>query len=209
MKGEILTKEELKIVKLFANNLFNSYTILDIMHKIDKNSYNWIFIAVNKLSRMGIIKIEVKGKSNICSLNIDNQLSLAYLSIIEKLKISDKLPLRNIYELIDSIPFSYFTFIVAGSYANGNFTKKSDLDIAVIAENKEDSKKIFSILKNKGDLMIPQVHPYAFTKEEFLKMLLDREENYGKEIFRNHIIVFGAENYYLILREAIKNGFKG
>ena len=147
MRTEILTKEELKIVKLFENNLFNSYTIRDVMYKIGKNSYNWIFIAISKLSKFGIINIEVKGKSNICSLNLDNQLTLTYLSIIEKLKISDKLPLRNIYELINSVPFSYFTFIITGSYAEGNFTKKSDLDVVIIVENKEDSKKIFSILK--------------------------------------------------------------
>ena len=110
---------------------------------------------------------------------------------------------------LDSIPLSYFTFIVAGSYAAGKATTKSDLDIVILVEDGIDTKKILTVLKNKGELMIPEVHPYVFTKSEFLQMLLSDEENYGKLVFGNHIIVFGTENYYLIVKEAIKNGFKG
>ena len=99
--------------------------------------------------------------------------------------------------------------MVAGSYAAGKATKKSDLDVVVLVEDGTETKKILAILKNKGELMIPEVHPYVFTKTEFLKMLLNDEENYGKFVFKNRVILFGAENYYLIIREAIKNGFRG
>jgi len=209
MEKNILTKEELKIIELFRKDLFKDYTIREIMNKLRKKSYNWIFTAVNKLKAYGIINIETKGKSNICSLNLNSFLTLDYLSLLEKARITNKLPIKNIYELIDSIPAFYFTFIVTGSYAEGKENKKSDLDIVVLLENKEDSKKIFPILKNKGELMIPPAHIYIFTKEEFLKMLLEKEQNYGKLIFKNKIIIFGAENYYFIINEAIKNGFKG
>jgi hypothetical protein len=83
------------------------------------------------------------------------------------------------------------------------------MDIVILVENKEDSKKVFTILKNEGELMVPPAHIYVFTKNEFLKMLLEKEKNYGKLIFEKRVIIFGAENYYLILREAIENGFKG
>ena len=206
---EILTKEELKIIDLFRRNLFGGYTIREIMRKINKKSYNWVFIAVKKLNSFGIVNLNAKGGSNICSINFNNPLTLNYLALTESLIVSKKLPIKNILELVDSIPVAYFTFLITGSYAEGKATKESDLDVVVLVENKEDSKKVFTILKNKGELMIPKVHVYVFTKEEFLKMLLEKEENYGKFIFENRIIIFGAENYYLILKEAIKNGFKG
>ncbi|KHO54317.1 MAG: Protein containing Nucleotidyltransferase protein [archaeon GW2011_AR19] len=209
IEKNMLTKEELKIIGLFRNNLFNEYTIREIMKKIRKKSYSWVFNAVNKLNNQGIINIKIKGKSSICSINLDNQWALIYLSILEKARITNKLPARNIFELMKSIPAVYFTFIVAGSYAEGKANKKSDVDVVILLENKEDSKKVFTILKNKGELMIPPAHIYVFTKEEFLKMLLEKEQNYGKQIFKNRIIIFGAENYYLILKEAIENGFKG
>jgi len=206
---EILTKEELKIIEFFRKNLYNSYTIRDVMKKIDKNSYSWVFHAINKLNKIGIINVESKGNSKICTINLNCRLTLTYLSLLEKLRISKKIPIENILELIEAIPIVYFTFIITGSYAEGKATKKSDLDIVVLVENKEDSKKVFAILKNKGELMIPKVHVYVFTKKEFLEMLLNKEQNYAKLILEKNIIISGVENYYLILRQAIENGFKG
>lgn len=205
----MLTKEEIKILQLFRENLSAQYTIREIMKKLHKNSYNWVFKAIQKLKGLGIINLQSKGKATLCSLNLDNVITLGYLSLLEKLSISNKLPVKNIYELINVIPLSYFTFIVTGSYAEGKATNRSDLDIVVIVESDGDTKKIFSILKNKGDLMIPKIHAYVFSKNEFLSMLLDKEENYGKFIFKNHITFFGAENYYHIIKEARDNGFKG
>jgi predicted nucleotidyltransferase len=209
VKYQIITKEDLNIMELFRNNLFGEYTIREIMKKINKKSYNWVFRAVDKFKKMGIIKLKTQGASNICSVNLDSQLTLIYFSLLEKLNIPKKLPMKNISELMNSIPVSYFTFIIAGSYANGKATKKSDLDIVVLLENKEDSKRVFTILKNKGELMVPPAHIYVFSKDEFLKMLLNKEQNYAKFIFKNKVLIFGAENYYLIINEAIENGFKG
>ena len=205
---ETLTKEELKIVELFRKNLWGSYTIKEVMRNINKKSYNWVFHKINKLNKIGIVSIESKGNLRICTINLNCPLTLTYFSLLEKLRINKKIPLENILELIESIPLTYFTFMITGSYAEGKATKKSDLDIVVLVENKEDSKKVFAILKNNGEIMIPKVHVYVFTKEEFLKMLLNNEQNYAKLILENNLIVFGAENYYLILKQAIKNGFK-
>ena len=38
-------------------------------------------------------------------------------------------------------------------------------------------------------------------------MLLDEKHNYGKEIVKNSLIFYGAEAYYKIMFEAMKNGF--
>jgi predicted nucleotidyltransferase len=207
---ETLTREEIRVIGLFRKDLLRSYTIREIMKKLSKKSYNWTFRAVEKLKSRGILTSVKRGYSNLCSINLDNLVSLAYLSLIEGLEAnSKKLPVKNIYELINFIPLSYFTFIVTGSYASGKATEKSDMDVVVLVENKSDTQKILTMLKNKGELMIPEAHPYVFTKTEFLNMLLAKEENYGKLIIKNRIIFFGSENYYSILKEAIKNGFKG
>jgi len=150
------------------------------------------------------------GKSYLCSINLDNNLTLIYFSLLEELVVnSRKLPKKNISDIINAIPLHYFTFIISGSYATKKATKRSDLDVVILIEDGVDTKKILTILKNKGELMVPEIHPYVFTKSEFLQMLLSDEENYGKMIYKNKLIIFGAENYYLIIKEAIKNGFKG
>ncbi|MEM3127287.1 MAG: hypothetical protein QW331_04450 [Candidatus Woesearchaeota archaeon] len=57
--------------------------------------------------------------------------------------------------------------------------------------------------------MIPALHSYVFTEEEFLEMLINKEENYGKEIFRKHLILTGTQNFYKIVKEAKLHGFSG
>ncbi len=206
----MLTREESRIINIYRKDLFRSYAIREIMKKLLKKSYSWTFSAVKKLHKKGIIRVEKKGKSNLCSINLNNNLTLIYLSLLEQLDARlRRLPKENISKLLNAIPLAYFSFLTAGSYASGKATKKSDLDVVVLVEDKSNTKEILTILKNKGELMIPEVHPYVFTKSEFLQMLLNDEENYGKMIFRNRLIIFGAENYYLIIKEAIKNGFKG
>ena len=64
-------------------------------------------------------------------------------------------------------------------------------------------------LKNKGDLSILSVHPYIFTEDQFYEMLVNDEENYGKEVARKNIIVSGGEAFYKILFKAVEHGFKG
>ena len=56
VKTLIITKEELKIVELFNNNLFGEYTIRVDYEKINKKSYNWIFRAVDKLKKWELLK---------------------------------------------------------------------------------------------------------------------------------------------------------
>ena len=55
----------------------------------------------------------------------------------------------------------------------------------------------------------PEAQPYVFTKKQYVQMLLSDEMNYGKLSYENHILVYGAHNYYKIIEEAIHHGFRG
>jgi hypothetical protein len=57
-------------------------------------------------------------------------------------------------------------------------------------------------------LFVPEMHIYVFTKKDFIDMLVDKKENYGKEIFRNNILIKNPQLYYELIFEAIDNGFK-
>jgi predicted nucleotidyltransferase len=207
---ETLTKEEWKIIELFRKDILKECTIPEIMRDLGKTSYSWAFNSVKKLRDWELLKSKRNGHSDTYSFNLDDISAISHLSFIEELIAKNsKLPHKNMDELIKEIPLAYFTFIISGSYANGQATKKSDLDIVLIIENGLDTKKILNLLKNKGGIMLPEIHPYVFTRDEFLNMLLSKEENYGKMIFRNKLILFGAQNYYLILKEAIEHGFRG
>lgn len=205
----MLTKENSKLIIELSKKISESYPISELAKKTQKKSYSWVFNLIKKYQKEDVIVIEKRGKINFCKLNLENPLTFNYLAIAESFNFKNrKLPFKEIEKVFNLIPISYFTLLITGSYAKGNATSKSDLDIVVIVDDKINEKEISNILLQKGELMIPKVHPYVFRKSDFLEMLLNKEVNYGKLMVKNKIIVFGAENYYLILKEAVENGFK-
>ncbi|MBI5061533.1 MAG: nucleotidyltransferase domain-containing protein [Candidatus Aenigmarchaeota archaeon] len=206
----MLTKESSKIVELLGRNPAEHHQIARLGKLIGKKSYSWIFNQVKRLEKEGIVILEKKGMANFCSLNFENPLTFEYLSYAEAMKLkSQKLPTREIKKIFNLMPEKYFTLIITGSYAKGGAEKDSDLDTVVVVNEKKAVKETLNVLLEKGGLMIPKIHPYVFTKTEFLRMLLSKEANYVKLAERNRIIVFGAANYYLMLKEAIAHGFNG
>jgi hypothetical protein len=79
----------------------------------------------------------------------------------------------------------------------------------VVIEKKERRMSLLNLLNMEGELMFPPLHPYVFTRQEFFEMLVNKEENYGKEIIRKHLALSGAESYYMILRDAMNYGLRG
>lgn len=206
----MLTREGAKIVEVLGRKPAECYQIAKLGKLAGKKSYSWTFNQIKNLHKEGILIMEKKGMANFCSLNLENPLTFECLSYAEAIKFRNKkLPFEEIKEIFNLIPEKYFTLIITGSYANGTARKESDLDIVVIADEKANTKEILNILLEKGNLMLPKIHPYVFRKTEFLGMLLSKEANYGKLVERNRIIAFGAANYYLILKEAIEHGFDG
>lgn len=201
----MLTEKELRIINLFRKRLFETFTISGISKILKTTSYSWTFKAVKKLSKLGILQLETKGHSKIVRISIDSVLAIKYLSLLDELEAGEK-NIPNIDEIFKMVNTAYFTLIIAGSYAKGTQTKTSDLDAVVITN--DDTKSILNTLRNKGGLLIPEVHPYVFTEKEFMDMLLAKEENYAKFIFKDRLIFFGAENYYLIINGARKHGFQ-
>ena len=204
----MLTEKELRIIELYRKNIFASYTIREAKKKINTKSYGWVHNAIKKLKIENILKCEEKGNSILCSINLEEQKASTYLSLIEETSSSIK-KVPNLKKIMELMPSNFYILLIGGSYADGSFTEKSDIDVIVIMDKKEDRKFLLNKLSNEGDLMIPKLHPYVFTREEFLEMLTNKEENYGKEIAKKHIIISGAEIFYKIVREAIENGFRG
>ncbi len=203
----MLTTKELNIVNLFRKNLFLDPTIREIMKQIGTKSYNWTYNAVLKLAQENILTLTKKGNSQICTINLKDQKTISYLSLLEEYNaLNTKIP--HFETLLGLMPEAFNILLITGSYAAKTFTKNSDLDVVVIIEQKEEKKWLQNTLSNKGELLTPTLHPYVFTREEFFEMLTNKELNYGKEIVKKHLIIAGAELYFKIIRDAIDHGYK-
>lgn len=206
-----ILKEQYVIDLAFANEPWRKLTYSDIQRITKKKSKGYIYNALKRLEKEKIIISEKVGKSILYSLNLSSTSTQNYSGFLhEYISWNQKhIPLQIIENIKNKIPTKFFALLLTGSYAKKTQTKKSDLDIVIICDDDADPKKILAQISYESEMSIPKVHPYVFTKKQFLGMLLDDEENYGKETARHNFIFYGGSQYYSIINGAIKHGFKG
>jgi len=207
---EILKKEH-TIGAAFLAMPWKKLTYNDIKNISGKKSKGYIYNALSHLMHAEIISTEQVGKSLLYSLNLDSLQVQSYLGFLKEYTSWNEkhIPKQVIENISSKISTKFFIFLVSGSYAKKTQTKKSDLDVIIICDDFFDPKNIYAQISYEGETSIPIVHPYVFTKTQFLDMLLDNKENYGKEAVRHNFIFCGGSEYYSILNEAIKHGFRG
>lgn len=199
-----ITKNELKILNLFRKELFTKASVKEIMSKVNSKSYQRIYESVEELVKKKVLLLQKIGNTNLISLNFSRE-AILLLSFLDE-KEGSKIP--NYSKILDIKEISDYLILVAGSYAAGNFSKKSDIDLVVVIPDKEDIVSIQKLVENKTMLFIPSVHLYVFRKNDFIEMLKSKEENYGKEIARKRVILKNAQIFYELIKEAVENGYK-
>ncbi|MBI2151264.1 nucleotidyltransferase domain-containing protein [Candidatus Woesearchaeota archaeon] len=198
-------EEKLRIFDLFRKNLFSEFTINDIMKKLKKRSYSWMYNALMNLKPF--FNTKQTGKIYSFSINLNNPGTIAVLTYLDK-KEALNINVPIVDKIINSISKKsiFFTLLVTGSYATSTNRKDSDIDLIVIV-NKEDSKKEIKPYITEITRLEPiEVDLHLFTKEEYYTMLINDQENFGKESFRKHLLFYGVDAYYQIIKEAMKNG---
>ena len=199
-----ITKNEFEILNLYKKNIFLEATILEIMKRLSKKSYQRIYEAVKNLEKKKILQIDKIGKSNRVRLNFSHE-SIVYLSFLEeKEALNKKIP--NLNEILNIKELKEDIVLITGSYAKNKQTKESDIDLVIIANEKEIGKQ--KLLDNLTALLKPEFHNIVINKRDFLEMLKSKEENFGKEIYKNHLIIKNANSYYALIKEAVENGFR-
>lgn len=204
-----MLKKEYELIVPFVKRPWKKYTFREIKKLCKKTSESYVYNALKKDVKEGVLSEEKIGNGILYSLNLSNAKAQVYAGFISEHDAwnTKHLPFDAIKKIMEKIPTSYFTLIITGSYAKNIQKENSDVDIVVIVDNKVETKSILAQIHYTCELSIPQVHPYVFKKSDFLEMLLNNEANYGKEISMNNLIVYGGEEYYNIMHEAIKNGF--
>jgi len=202
-------KKEIEILIPFVKEPARYFTLSEIKELTKNKSHHYVYNALEKFSKKSVLKKEMKGNTNIYSINESTkEIDPFILAEIHHKEKSTHIPLKIIQQIQDKIRDPFYALMVTGSYAKGRQKKDSDLDIAIIIPDKS-TKKPFEIALKEGELTIPEVHGFVFTEDEFYEMLINRELNYGKECARNHILVHGVDVYYKTLLRGLQNGFKG
>ncbi len=206
-----MLKKEYELLIPFIREPWNRFTFREIKILCRKTSESYVYNSLKKYVREGILSEEKAGNVTLYFLSISEikaQICAGFIS--EHIGWSARhLPFDVIKKVIGKIPSPYFTFAITGSYAKNKQKESSDIDIVIITDDSQDTKHIRAQINYACELSIPPGHPYVFKKSEFLEMILNNEPNYGKEIAKNNLLLYGGSGYFKIMNEAIKNGLDG
>src|SRR3989338_7363629 len=95
---------------------------------------------------------------------------------------------------IENINYPFLIVLIFGSYVKKTQAKNSDIDLCIICDHKEKTKELIPL----------KLELHSFTTNEFDSMLKTKEENVGKEIVKNNLILYGIEGYYNLISRWMK-----
>ncbi len=205
----MLTKKQLSIFGALIRDIFKEYSYKELKNLSEEKSNNAFQLAIKEFKKENLIKERKVGTSRLYTLNIENELVYHYLSLVAQSKLSKqaneeiKLLKRDLekYTL-------FYSLVIFGSYANNTRKKGSDLDIAIIVQDKTKEKEIKIALNSANNKALIKIDAHIITIEEFLEMLKVDYENLGKQIARKNLPIHNINIFYKIIKRGIENGFR-
>ena len=204
----MLTIKQLELLEIWLNHPFQELSIAEIMHQSRRQTKTWVFNTLQRLTGLNLLTFTKKSNINLYKLNFDYPLALQMLHFLEIKSCLSFPQMEPIAEILKKAPITNFSLLVFGSYAESKQTKNSDLDLCFIVENKEGEKDIKPYLNEIKLNYSLSIDDHYITFNDFVAMLLNEEENLGKQIFRKHKLLYNADIYYKLIYKAYKHGFR-
>lgn len=188
----------LRIMGYLGKNLLRDKSFT--MHELSKLlsiPYASFYRTIKRMR--DLLVIEDVGRAKIIRLNLENPTIKSYLTIASEEEKKEYLKKQPMIRKISSEIQTKDIVALFGSYASNTQTKSSDIDILVI---NKDGKK--SISFSKYELLFKKkINPIFVTKKEFRLMLREKEENVGKQVLNNHIILKNPEGFWEVVLNAV------
>lgn len=195
----MLTKTQLKIMEIFASRITEKFSIKQIS-EIIKKPYPLVHRSIKLLITNNFI---IRDKQNFLSLNYKkNHLELAYIESLRKKEFLKKNKTITLFakDVLEKINLDFFIFLIFGSSVESK-KKPRDVDVLFIIENKNKISTIEKVLYNIASNFSLKFDINVILVESVYEMLVKRDEaNVMNETLDNHILLFGAENYYRLIK---------
>lgn len=196
----MMTKTQTRIMENVVSEITEKFSIKKISKTTNK-PYPLVHRSIKSLMDEKFI---TKDKYNFLSLNYkENIMELAYVESLRKKEFIKRNKTAALFakDVIEKIDLDFFTFLIFGSAVKKR--KPRDVDVLFIIENKTKVGNIEKILHNIASNFTLKFDINVISIESAREMLAKRNEpNVLNETLNNHILVFGAENYYRLLRYA-------
>jgi predicted transcriptional regulator/predicted nucleotidyltransferase len=195
----MFTKTQIEIMKVFVSKINEKFSIKQISETI-KKAYPLVHRSIKSLIEEGLL---IRDNKELLSLNYRG--NSQYIAYIESLR-ADKFLKNKVISLftkdaLDRINLDFFVFLVFGSSVESKEPK--DIDILLIVQEKERINEVERIVSNIASNFSKKFDINVISVESAYEMLNKRDSiNILNETLNKHILLFGAENYYRILKNA-------
>lgn len=171
-----------EISRLVKTGLPNAKRFIDILEK-EK--------VIRKQKEANLLKIYLR----------ESQKTIAYLKQTNSEKfILLPVKIQNAAaDFLNELEIKPLLAIIFGSYARGNFTKESDVDILLVFQKLENAREIENTAKRIGMRTNTKISPVYLEYHNFEKNFLDKNHDFSKEIKQDVIIMLGVEIYYHLM----------
>jgi len=201
----MLTKTQEQILAFLLSNPEEQLAIRGIAKRLAK-SYTLVYNNISDLEKKKIIIKQSVPPAQIIKLN-----EFAPLNVLIDVELKRKNEFLKEYpwieimleDILASTKNLFFILLVFGSYAKGTQTTKSDIDLLIIARKKKNIKDIedsmnIAYTKVKKGLNFVDIN-------DFKEMVKNPNElNIGNEAKKRHIILYGVELYYQLIKRIYK-----
>lgn len=201
----MLTQTQEQILTFLLSNPEEQLTIRGIAKRLNK-SYTLIYNNIANLEKKDIIRKQDVPPGKIVRLNEFAPLEIFVdIELKRKNEFLKKFPWIEIMlrDILSSAKNFFFILLVFGSYAKGIQTIKSDLDLLIILQDKKDINNIEDAINRAYTKIKKGVN--FIDINDFMEMIKNPSElNIGNEAKKHHIILYGVEPYYQLLKRIQK-----
>jgi predicted nucleotidyltransferase len=172
-----------KILKIFLNNPDHSYYTKELSRNTGIGS-GTVNNFLKNIHKDDILLKEIVGNVHLYHLNNESEVvkqlkKFNILLIFKKNKFIDEF-LKNNENII--------SIILYGSYANGEYDSKSDIDLLILVNKKKRYTEIIQKLESKIKKVLSL---QIFTISDWQK-IKEKDNIFYESIIRNHIILYGS-----------------
>ena len=181
----------LKILSLYRADYNRSLHLREISRqtKVDVKA---VQLQLKRLEKINVVSSVLKGRNKEYSLNLGNSITKYYMIMAEtfasiiylRKNFLIKKTVSEIGNLVEG------TMVLFGSFARGQATKESDMDIFVIS----DKKIPMSTVREAGRLIGRTISIKSTSREHFMKGVEEKDPLIS-EVVSNHIILKGVDDY--------------
>ena len=186
-----INKTTLRILGLFLGDYRRSMHVREIARDVGVD-VKAVGLQLRRLENINVLSSIIKGRNKEYRLKLDNLVAKYYMILAEtfaSIRFLEKnfLIKRLMSETGDKLEG---TTVLFGSFAKGEMTEESDIDLFIISDRKPDA----DVIRETGSLIDREVNIKSTNMKQFLDGLMDNDP-LMMEVVSNHIVLKGIDDF--------------